>query len=44
MTLDAITSANCVVERLKPLVAELARLFEMVDMSVCEACRPLSEV
>src|SRR3546814_2215407 len=43
-TLDAMTSANSVSERLKPLVETFARLCEIVDISDCEALRPLSEV
>jgi hypothetical protein len=41
---DAITSAKIVIERLKPLVETFARLCEIVDMSVCAAWSPLSEV
>jgi len=41
---DAMTSANWVVLFLKPLVCTFARLCEIVDMSVCAACRPESEV
>src|SRR3546814_934197 len=40
-TLDAMTSANSVSERLKPLVETFARLCAIVDISVCEALRRL---
>jgi hypothetical protein len=43
-TLDAITSANSVRLFLNPLVETFARLCEIVDISVCEAWRPESEV
>src|SRR3546814_18728041 len=37
-------SPNCALLRLKPTEPALAILFEMTDISVCEALRPESEV
>ena len=44
VTFEAMMSANSVRLFLKPFVETLARLCEMVDISVCDAWRPVSEV